>query len=333
MSNVPEQVRRAGERATELFNQVNGATGEPPADPAAAPAEPAPQVQPVEPPAPEPAPAPAEPTPAPAPAPAAETDWAHKYKTLQGVFTAEQGRWNAEKKVLETRLAALEQAAKPAPPAAAPAPQQPAKLVTDKDVETYGPELMDVIKRQATEMAHEIVAQKMAELKPQLDQTREQVSNVSAQVYKTHEERFYGELSKEVPDWEQVNTDQRWLDWLAEVDELSGVPRQAYLDNASGQLDHKRVAKLFTTFKDKAGLNPPATPPAPVKPPVSPTPRTVGTASAPRLREPQTGISRTEIAAHYRRGSTDASYRSSPAHKEMEARIAQAMASGQIIEA
>ena len=327
MSNVPEQVRRASERATELLNQVNGPAGEPPA-----PAEPAPEVQPVEPPANEPAPAPAEPTPAPAPTPA-ETDWAHKYKTLQGVFTAEQGRWNAEKKVLETRLAALEQAAKPTQ-APAPAPQT-AKLVTDKDVETYGPELMDVIKRQATEMAQEIVAQKMAELKPQLDQTREQVSNVSAQVYKTHEERFYGELSKDVPDWEQVNTDQRWLDWLAQVDELSGVPRQAYLDNASQQLDHKRVAKLFKTFKDAAGLNPPAEPaaPAPAKPAISPSPRTVGTASAPTPREPQNGVSRTEIATHYRRGSTDASYRGSQAHKDMEARIAQAMASGQIIEA
>lgn len=333
MSQVPEQVRRQAERANELLNQANGVEPKPaePAEPTQTPEPQAPQA--VEPAAPEPASsAPAEPAPAPAAPTSADDGYLQKYRTLQGVFNAEQGRWNAEKKVLETRLQALE-SARPAPAAAAPAPA-PTSLVTSADVDTYGPELLDVIGRKATEIAKQMVAEQMQALKPELDRTREQVTNVTAQVYRTSEEKFYGELEREVPDWQAINTDQRWLDWLAEVDDLSGVPRQRYLDNASQSLDHTRAARLFTAFKDAAGLNKPAAAaPAPARATPSPSPRTVGTASAPTHREPQTGVSRSEIAAHYRRGSTDQSYRSGPEHLAMEQRIATAMATNKIIEA
>lgn len=327
MSNVPEQVRRQAERANELLNQANGTPGDPPAEPVIQ----EPQVQePAEPPAPEPTPAatPAEPTPAPAPA-APSDDWQQKYRTLQGVFSAEQGRWNAEKKVFETRITALESAAAAQP---APAPAAPAPKFDEKDIETYGPELMEMVSRQAQAMASQIIEQRMAELKPQLEQTREQVTNVATHVYRSNEEKFYGELAKEVPDWEAVNTDQRWLNWLAEVDPLSGVARQVYLDNASQKLDHTRVTTLFKAFKDAAGLTKPA-PQAPAAPVLSPSPRTVGNASAPTHREPTTGVTRSEIAAHYRRGATDRDYRDSAEHKAFELRIQQAVATDQVVEA
>lgn len=328
---LPEQVRRQAERANELLNQAN----EPPANPdAPAPTEPVvtePQVElPTEPQAAQQPPAqPAEPPAATEPAPA--ENWEHKYRTLQGVFNAESGRWQAEKKVFETRLQALENQAPKAPSPEPVAPTK-AKRITDQDLETYGSELLDVIERKAADIADELVAQRMAELKPELDKTRDQVTSVAGQVYQNAQQRFYGELAKEVPDWEAVNADSRFLSWLGEIDPLSGVPRQAYLDNASQNLDHTRVATLFNTFKDKAGLNKP-TAPAPAKPTLSPSPRTVGTASAPTPREPQTGVRRTEIAAHYRRASTDATYRTSADHQAMEQRIAQAMATDTIIEA
>lgn len=327
---LPEQVRRQAERANELLNQVNGQPGEPQANQPAAPVEPEPQVpQAVEPPAPEPAPAaPAEPTPAPAPAPT-DDGWQQKYRTLQGVFNAEQGRWNAEKKVLETRITALESAAAAKP---APAPAAPTVNFDEKDVETYGPELLQMVSRQAQAMASQIVQEKLAELKPQLDQTREQVTSVATHVYRSNEDKFYGELAKEVPDWEQVNSDPRWLNWLGEVDQLSGVARQVYLNNAQEQLNHTRVANLFKAFKEAAGMNKPA-PQAPAAPSLSPSPRTVGTASAPTPREPVTSVSRSQIAAHYRRSATDRAYRDSADHKAFEARIQQAMATNQVVEA
>lgn len=339
MGLLPEQVRKQSERADQYFAQLNQPADNPEAQ---APAEPQADTQPKDEPtvdtaAPE---QPAEPTneqPANAEPPAGDTapkpeNWEHKYRTLQGLFNAESRAWQAEKKSLEARLQSLENAAKA--PAAQPQPATTKQArITEKDLDTYGPELLDVIGRKAAEMADEIVAQRLTELKPVLDETRERVTSVAGQVYKSAQDRFYGELARVVPDWQTVNADQRWLDWLGEVDPLSGVPRQVYLDNASQKLDHDRAARLFQTFKEQAGLNKPAAAPAPAKPALSPSPRTVGSASAPTPREPDTSVSRSEVAAHYRRASTDHSYRTSKEHEAMEQRIATAMATGSIVEA
>ncbi len=309
-----------------MFNQANGIEGQ---QPPAAPTEPTPQVEPaaVEPPAAQAAPAPAEPATPPVPPVAATPDWEQKYRTLQGVFSAESGRMTAEKKALELRIAALEQAqATPAP-----APQAPAQLVTDKDIETYGPEMMDVIGRKATEIAQQIVAQQIAAQKPQLDQLNAQVSNVQAAVYRTNEDKFFGELTKLVPDWQALNQDDGFLTWLGEVDPLSGVPRQQYMDNAAGKYDYNRAAALFNTYRPQTPAPVVAAPAAPAAP--SPSPRPVGTASAPSINAPVVGVKRSEIQAHYRRGSTDATYRDSAAHQAFEVRMQQALANNQVTEA
>lgn len=253
------------------------------------------------------------------------------------MLSAEQRKWKAEKADFESRIAALE-AAKPAPaaPAPAPTPAPAAAPISQADLDTYGPELLDVIRRQATEMATQIVAREVAVLKPQLDKTNEQVTSVASHVYRSNEERFYGELAKAVPDWQAINEDARWLDWLAEVDALSGVSRQVYLDNAAQNLDHARAARLFDAFKDAVGLNKAPTPapaaaaPAPA---LSPTPRTVGNSSAPTHREPQTGVTRSEISAHYSRAARDRAYREGDEYKKFEQRLQQAAASNKIIEA
>lgn len=322
--NIPEQVRRSAERANELLSQANDVPGDPPAEPAA----PEPQATPPVVPAPEPA-APAEPPAAP-PAPSVATDWEQKYRTLQGVFTAETAKLKQQNKDLEARFTALEARAPAAPPAPAPATQFDAK-----DLETYGPELLDLIQRQATAQAQRLVAEQMAGIAPQLEQTRTQVESVSQAVYKTDRERFFGELAREVPDWATIDEDPRWLAWLGEVDPLSGVPRQAYIDNAGQAMDHARTANLFNAFKKEAGLTPPPAapaPPAPAAPAFSPSPRTVGNASAPALRTTEVEVKRSEIGAHYRRSATDAAYRASAEHTAFEQRMQAATQAGKVIE-
>lgn len=336
--SIPEQVRRAAERANELLSNANGEPN--PADaPAPAPEpviqQPTDQVE--SNPAPVAAPVASTPSPASAPAPA-ETDWEHKFKTVQGILVAEQTKWRTERQDLTARITALEAAPKPQPaPASAPAP---ASKVTDKDLETYGPDLIDVIGRKAAEIADGIVAQRMAEFQPKLDQTVAQVADVQTKVYQSQEERFHGELSKEVPDWQAINQDERWFNWLAEVDPMSRVPRQVYLNHAAGNMDHVHAAQLFKAFKDSIGMGvastaapAPAPAPAPAQPAISPSPRPVGTASAPSIREPQAGVKRSEISAHYGRSARDVAYRNSAEHKAMEARIANAMATNSVIEA
>lgn len=348
---IPEQVRRAGERANQLIEQANGLKPEvPPAEPT--PVEPTPETvpqpedptpkpdQPQEPSSDTPA-APSEqpPEPTPEPAPTAtppKQDFEHKYKTLQGVFNAESGRWQAEKKAMEAENKALRDQLTQRPAEPTPAPTPPKPVVSEQDIETYGPELIDLIGRKASEMAEQIVAAKVAALQPELEKLNANVTDVATQGRKTAQEQFLDALAREVPDWQTTNADERWLEWLNQVDPLSGVPRQKYLDHAAQQLDVAHTVRLFKAFKDSVGEGTSPTPaadtpaPAQTKPPVSPTPRTVGNATAPNPKQPDTTVSRAEIDAHYRRGSTDPRYRTSPEHEAMEKRISVAMASGAI---
>lgn len=339
--DLPSSVRAQAERANELIAQLS--TPAAPAEPADTPAEtPAPESTPAEQVPPAPAPAPtadtgtSEPAPQPPAAPPADsTDWQHKYRTLQGIIDANNRNWASEKQQLLERIKHLEQAHAQAP-AAAPAPAAPTQLITDKDVDTYGPELLDLISRQAQQIADQIVAKKMAELQPVLDQTRDQVGQTAAQVYQSAQDKFYGELTQAVPDWRTVDVDGQWHDWLREVDPLSGIPRQQYLNHAVQNLDHVHAARLFNAFKEASGQGKASTAaaaaPSPAAPTQSPSPRPVGTASAPMPREPHVGVKRSEIAAHYKRSSMDPTYRHTEDYRAMEQRISTATAAGQILE-
>lgn len=340
MANLPRQVAAQAERANQLHAELYSTPTEetPPEQQPQENTEAEERQEPVQeaPPTTESQPNPEPATPAEEPQTHTREYWENRFNTLQGVHRSDSARWQAEKRALEDRIRALEQAqAKPPEPPPTSAQEEVRRLITDQDRETYGPELLDVIARAAAEQADKIVAERMKELQPEIEKTREQVSNVTQQVYRSNEEKFFGELAKEVPDWQQVNSDERWLQWLGEVDPLSGVPRQRYLDHAQQSLDHVRVANLFNAFKTAAGIGAPANDPAPPAqtssaPALSPTPRTVGNATAPTPREPQTGVSRSEVDAHYRRASTDARYRGSDEYRAFEQRLATAMATGAI---
>lgn len=326
--SLPVQVQRQIDRANELIGQVDPATGQPIVEPVAVPPEANPPVEPVAPVAPV---APAEPPAQAAPAapPVVVQDWEQKYRTLQGVFAAESGRLNGEKKVLEARIVALEQAAL----APAPAPQAPVRVANDKDLETYGPEMLEVISRHATEIAKRIVDEQMAATKPALDTIVADVKNVQASVQLTREDKFYNTLAETVPDWNAINSDPKFLAWCGEIDPMSGRPRQFFLDDAAAHMDAPRAAAMFTAYKNAAGITAPA--PAPVVPAPaqpSPSPRPVGTASAPRMTAPKEGVTRTEIGAHYARAARDQTYRGSTAHQAFETRMAAALASNQVLE-
>ena len=339
--SLPKQVRDQIDRANQITEELTRKPDDPQEPAPVEPIQPT-EEQTIQPPVEPDVTTPAEPAPAsPAEPPAKRDDpnlWKHKYDTLQGIFNAQGREWQQERKALIAEVQALKQEVQARQ--AAPEPTAPVAVkgkVTDQDLETYGPELIDLIGRKAAEQADQIVAARMQELQPLLNQTQQRVDNVATQVYRNNEERYWGELEKAVPEFRDIDQDQRWLDWLAETDPLSGVQRQSYLNDAHGKLDHVRVAALFNAFKGTVAPAKPAESAAPTraKAAPSPSPRTVGNASAPTPRDPEDGksVSRTEIAAHYRRSATDAAYRTGPDGKAMEERIAAAMAANRIREA
>lgn len=227
--SLPRAVLEAEEKANkaieELLKQQQATEGEPPAE---------------EPPTAEPEPVAQEPqqTESGSTPPVAQQDeqLEHRYKVLQGKYNSEVPRLAAENKDLKQRLQELEDSletlknAKPIEP-----------LVKPEEIEEYGEGLIDVARR----IAREELAAKQAEidaLKSKIDS----VSNVTAQKV---ESDFFKSLAEMVPDWEQVNQDAGFLNWLDEVDELTGESRQVLLSRAEKSRDAARTAKFFTAYK------------------------------------------------------------------------------------
>lgn len=181
--------------------------------------------------------------------------WQQRYQTLQGMFQAEVPRLNSQVKELQQQLkdalAAVESIKTP-PRAETPVE----RLVTEKDVEAYGGELIDLVKRQASEVVQAERAQLQKDLltlQAENAELRQQLGGVAEKQGMNDRRAYFGELAKEVPDYETLNTDPDFLAWLAEVDPLSGITRQSYLNVAFEQFDVKRTANLFNTWKREAG--------------------------------------------------------------------------------
>lgn len=237
---LPAQVQRDAELADEMMRQA-AAASEPPA-------EAAPQEAPVTPPA-----APAAPTPTPEPSADEAARWEQRYKTLQGMFDADRKRQGATIQELERQLAQLTEQLKAKPQAAEPAPERPATpTVTSEDVDNFGADLIGLIQRVAGDVfavERRKLEAAMAAKDKEIAELREQVGGAVETTRKTATQIFFDDLRKAVPDWETINQDERFLTWLGQVDELSGVQRQAYLDSALQAGNVARTAKLFDAWK------------------------------------------------------------------------------------
>lgn len=260
MSNLPKQLQRQAAEVTRIETEMAAAANEPatPTDIVAPPPETPPA-------------APATP-PTPPPVPDAGTDWEQRYRSLEGKYRAEVPRLHGELRELKASFSALETKLT-ATPAPAPAPETPKakpRLVTAKDAETFGPDLLDVIKRQAQDIADELVAARESKVQTDIkkladenEALKQRLGDVTKTQEATSQDVYLTRLAKLVPDWETVNSDPEFLLWLDDVDPFTGLKRQAYLDSAFTALDHQRTAVLFDAWKRTKA---PASTPAPVPP-------------------------------------------------------------------
>lgn len=261
--NLPKQVLAQAEEIAKFDEAVEKANQEP-QDELTGEAAPAPDPQPD----PQPDPEPQGPEPA-------ETEedasfWRAKYMTLQGMFNAEVPRLNAQIRDLKQALdeaAAKAKAPEPAPPAAR------TKLVTDKDVEEFGTEMIDLARR----IAEETVSSRETELQAQIAKLEERNAALEKQVGGVVEKQgvvtrqsYLQGLARQVPDYEAINKDPRWLKWLDEVDPLSGERRQTYLDKAFDAMDADATARLFLLWQKSVEVKSPA--PSPLERQVAPGP-------------------------------------------------------------
>lgn len=210
---------------------------------------------------------------APAPASSATTpqspasssvDWEQKFKTLQGKYDAEvprlQRQLNDESSArsrVESLLASIE-ARQAAPAPAAQPQQQPQQFNVPADmIETYGDDFVNAMRTVARAEAQNLVAPLNTEINNRLGQFQRslgaQEHHTRVQTYRDFNER----LLQLVPDVATLNTNQEFLDWLAQPDPFSGEIRQRLLDVAAQAGNAERVAAFFQTFlREHAAVQP-----------------------------------------------------------------------------
>jgi hypothetical protein len=264
---LPEQIRKQTEAVQELYKQLNGDENNgneatPPADGNTSPPENTAQ------------PAPAdesavsnnaaqpqgnEQTPSGTGQeddPNSET-YAQKWRTLQGMYNAEVPRLHSQNRELNGRVQQMEQLlASLSQQSSQPAQQtQVQPLVTENDVQEYG-ESIDVMRRVTREELYP-VAQKIAQLDQIIRSLQTsvvpQVQAVAHRQAMTAEQQFWSDLSSAAPNWREINDDHAFQSWLLEIDPLTGISRQTYLEDAQRILDVRRVASFFQTWNELTG--------------------------------------------------------------------------------
>jgi hypothetical protein len=184
--------------------------------------------------------------------------YAQKWRTLQGMYNAEVPRLHQQTREQAQRLAQMEQllATLSAQQSSAQHTQPTIeKLVSEKDVEEYG-ESLDVMRKVSREELIP-VAQRLAQIENMFRQMQSnvipQVQAVAQKQAATTEQQFWADLTAMVPNWRQVNDSDAFQTWLLDIDPLTGITRQTYLEDAQRGLDARRVGAFFRTWLENTG--------------------------------------------------------------------------------
>jgi hypothetical protein len=198
-----------------------------------------------------------------------DVDWEHKYNVLQGKYNAEVPRLQQDNNALQGRMNELEQQLRNmqmAPPYEEAEPTRTESLLKPDEIEDYGEDMIDVVKR----AAREEFAPALSKLKQENEGLRALLGGMQQQTAISARDAMLGTLDSELKNWRQVNSHPDFIGWLENVDPYSGhkkldMLRQAYEGNNTA-----RVLAFFKGFlNENAAFTPTPTPNAPADPQVS----------------------------------------------------------------
>jgi hypothetical protein len=183
--------------------------------------------------------------------------WEHKFNSVNGRYQQamklnEQltARVNAMSDMLEQLSKAPPT---PAQPTAAPATPD-APLLTQKEIEDYGPDMLDVMGRRAAE----VVTPEIKALRQQLADLANKLDGTTSTVLKTTKQSMMSSLDQELPRWREVNDMPEFKAWLALPDIYSGAIRHQMLLQAWDACETNRVLAFFKSFVSELAATTPA---------------------------------------------------------------------------
>lgn len=176
--------------------------------------------------------------------------WKSRYLSFQGVHRQTVAQLQQQIDDLSKKLE--ESLKKPEPK---PEGTKPQKRVTEKDVEAYGSDLIDVIHRKALDAAEEIVdalkkdhATEVESLKSELAKAREELGHVVHNQAQTAEERFYSELDNRVSGWEEIQASDECQAWLESKVPGTRMTWDDVLKGSAQNFDSKAAVEVFQAF-------------------------------------------------------------------------------------
>ena len=228
-----------------------------------------PQVADITPPVPPP---PAEPPPAPVEfdpkerpqGPIENGSWEQKYLSMQARYNQEKKeRTEMQEQMVQMgdELVRTQDMLRPRNNGKPPAPKH---YLTEKDVQDYGPDVLDLAQR----AAKHAVAPEFARMEQENERLRKQIAD-------DRRRGLYQTLDAQIPNWREIDNNPRWRQWLLLPEQYSGRIRQQLLNDAIQAADAIRVSSFFRGFLTEetatGHMEPPPQPrPTPPVPPREP---------------------------------------------------------------
>lgn len=212
--------------------------------------------------------------------------WKQRFNVTQGMLRQQRTDFEQRDAQREQELAELREKVRSLESGKAPEQPDLASMFTPEQIAQFGEEQCQAMATAAVTAAR-AQAQKLidAEVKPLQQQRAADAKRVQSDAMQDFTEK----LAELVPDYQVIDKDQAWLDWLDEDDEATGIRRQDILHRHIAARNAQRVAGMFTAFQASRAPRPtpPVAPPrnAPGGGNTEPTPPAKGYPTAQEIRD------------------------------------------------
>lgn len=191
--------------------------------------------------------------------------WKARYNSLRGLFEQQVPMLQQRVKELASELETVRNQ-RPAAESKTPDPalSQPGiKRVTEKDVETFGGDLIDLVARKSQEVAETVAAQYQSRidvLEQALAKANGTVQQVAQSQVQSAKEKFFATLDTQLSGWAEIQASDACQAWLGETIPGTDATWDDALKQAAAQANPGKALSIFRQFlKENPHLDPKAT--------------------------------------------------------------------------
>jgi hypothetical protein len=182
--------------------------------------------------------------------------WKKRFDVLTGKYNAEVPRLYQQ---LKDQAQALEAVQKQLDDAKAkPAEPEPKResLVTSNDEDTFGSDLIDLARRVTRDEVGALnnKIDKLESMLSQITDLSKQVEVVSQNQAESVSERFWNAVEKRIPGWNEIDTDQRWIEFLNQAPQFSVKTYRELAGEAINAGQIEPLAAMVDTWKAQSGI-------------------------------------------------------------------------------